>query len=306
MVKVERLVKSFGTKKAVDAISFEVKKGEITGVLGPNGAGKTTTMRLIAGFLRPDSGQIWVDGVALGEDPTLIQQRLGYLPENNPVYLDGLVTDFLTLSADIYQIPANRRRAALDSVVAATGIGDVFYRPLRELSKGYRQRVGMAAALLHDPPVIILDEPTEGLDPNQRTEVRRLLLRLKQDRTVIMTTHVMQEAAALCDRLLVVHQGRLVADGSPDELQRAGGKRTLLTVDIEGTNVEERLRALAPVAALTIQSRTPRRLRAHVEVQEAYSLQPVLSRLAQEQQWVLWHISEQRNTLEDVFRDLTT
>ena len=194
MLTVQRLTKSFGSTKAVDDLSFSIAAGEIVGFLGPNGAGKTTTMRLIAGYLSPDSGKILIDNKPVGEEGSDARRHIGYLPENNPLYRDMLVSEFLTLSADLKGIPSEKRAEAFDFAVRAVDIGDVYYRPVGELSKGYKQRVGMAVALLHRPSILILDEPTEGLDPNQRTEIRTLIKSLAKDRTILLSTHVMQEA----------------------------------------------------------------------------------------------------------------
>ncbi len=243
MIQVNNISKSFGRMKAVDNVSFEVGEGGVVGFLGPNGAGKTTTMRIITGYLAADQGDVLVNNLSISRHPTEVQKLIGYLPENNPLYKNMLAAEFLEFSARIKGSSPD----SLSFVVAATGIGDVYYRPIGELSKGYRQRVGLAATLLGDPKVLILDEPTEGLDPNQRSEIRSLIRELAKDRTIIMSTHVMQEATAVCDRLLVINHGQLVADGTPEELSHSARGEKVFVLELEGGNVVEALRSLEAI-----------------------------------------------------------
>lgn len=305
MVTVEHIKKSFGNITAVDDLSFSIEKGEIVGFLGPNGAGKTTTMRIITGYIAPDEGTVTVEGIAVSDKAEDAQQVIGYLPENNPLYKDMLVADLLSLSADLRGIKKDKRAHALDFVVTAAGISGIFYRPIRELSKGFSQRVGIAVALLHQPRIIIMDEPTEGLDPNQRAEIRALIKTLARDRTIIMSTHVMQEAAAVCNRLLVIANGKLVADGSLKEvMQRARGER-ILVVEVEGKQVADSLSSLSGVKRLDVSSKRGERIAAKLLLDSSASVQPELSRLAHQNNWTIWHLAEEERSLEDVFRELT-
>ena len=306
MISIENLEKSFGGTKALDGMSFEVRPGEIVGFLGPNGAGKSTTMRIVTGFLSADSGRVVIDGVDVAEDPIRAQRLIGYLPENNPLYRDMLVSEVLELSAELRDIPKAEMREAFDFAVKAVGIGDVFYRPVRELSKGYRQRLGIAVALLGRPPIIILDEPTEGLDPNQRAEIRTLIRSLAKDRTVIMSTHVMQEAAAVCDRLVIVSKGRVVADGKVDDLIRSARGNQAVAVDIEGDRVAEALRSLPGVERVDVHEETGTRLKARLLSDGTEDIRPALSKAARANEWTIWKIAEEERGLEDVFRQLTT
>ena len=203
--------KRFGSITAVDGVSFSVDRGEVVGFLGPNGAGKSTTMRVITQYLEPDRGQVLLDDRPLSELGRLAKRRIGYLAENNPLYGDMLVADYLAFIADLRQLTGAERARAFDEAVPATGIASVFYRPIGNLSKGYRQRVGLAQAILHRPDLLVLDEPTEGLDPNQRAEIRRLITELGRERTVLLSTHVLSEVEHMCARLLVISGGRLVA-----------------------------------------------------------------------------------------------
>lgn len=306
MITIENLEKSFGATKALDGMSFEVRPGEIVGFLGPNGAGKSTTMRIVTGFLSADGGRVLIDGVDVAEDPIRAQRLIGYLPENNPLYRDMLVSEILDLSAELRDIRKEDRREAFDFVVRAAGIDEVFYRPVRELSKGYRQRLGIAVALLGKPPIIILDEPTEGLDPNQRGEIRALIRSLAKDRTVIMSTHVMQEAAAVCDRLVIVSKGRVVADGKVDDLIHAARGKQAVSVDIGGNGVAAALRSIPGVDHVDVLEETADRLKARMIADGSEDIRPALSKAAHGNDWTIWKIAEEERGLEDVFRQLTT
>lgn len=307
MVIVEQLKKSFSNVKAVDGLSFEVHSGEIVGLLGPNGAGKTTTMRLMTGFLFPDSGTVKVGNIRVATHPTEAQRYIGYLPENNPLYKDMLVSEILNLSADLKGIPKAYKKSAFDFVVSAVSIGDVFYRPISELSKGYKQRVGMAIAILHQPPILIMDEPTEGLDPNQRTEIRALIKQLAKNRTIILSTHVMQEAQAVCSRLLIINKGRLVADGTPEDLSRASSREKVLTIEVEGSGVIPALKSLEGVgSSVDIKTISENKFSVRITSDESIEVRPEISKLIRQNGWILWKLSEEECKLEDVFHKLTS
>ena len=211
-IQVNHLSKTFGNQLVVNDVSFNVAKGEILGFLGPNGAGKTTTMRMITGYLSPDEGDITVSGIKVAEDNTKSRAGIGYLPENNPLYLDMYVREYLRYVARIYQMPNPWKR--INEVIGLTGLKSESHKPIRALSKGYRQRVGLAQAILHDPEVLILDEATSGLDPNQLIEIRELIKDLGKNKTILLSTHIMQEVQALCDRVVIIHKGKIVADGN--------------------------------------------------------------------------------------------
>jgi ABC-2 type transport system ATP-binding protein len=220
MIEVKDLVKTYGTKRAVDGISFTVRRGEILGFLGPNGAGKSTTMKMITGFLRPDAGSARVDGIDVAADPVAVKRKLGYLPESAPAYPEMTVGEFLGFIAEVRGFrTADARRAQVDRAVALTHLESVRRQTIETLSKGYKQRVGFAQALLHDPPVLVLDEPTDGLDPNQKNEVRALIKSMAVEKAVILSTHILEEVEAICTRVIIISQGRVVADETPAQLQ---------------------------------------------------------------------------------------
>lgn len=304
MIKVDHLTKSFGSVKAVDDLSFEIMPGEIVGFLGPNGAGKTTTMRIITGFLSPDSGSVSF-GETSAQNEKASPVRIGYLPENNPLYKNMMVSEFLELSASLKGITKAKRKKAFDFAVSATRIDDVFYRPLRELSKGYKQRVGMAAALLAEPDILIMDEPTEGLDPNQRSEIRQLIKKLAENHTIIMSTHVMQEAQAVCSRLLIINNGKIIADGTSQSLSEQAVKEQVIDIDIEGQGLEQALGSLPGVEFTVIKKLPGQRLEVRLSTTSKQRLEPEISKLAGQNGWVIWKLAPQEHSLEDIFHVLT-
>src|SRR5881296_2447644 len=247
LLSLNGVSKRFAGVTAVDQVSFAVDRGQVVGFLGPNGAGKTTTMRLITQFYEPDEGAITLDGVALAVAAREAKRRIGYLAENNPLYGEMLVADYLAFIADLRELAGASRARSLDEAVTATGIETVFYRPIDELSKGFRQRVGLAQAILHRPDLLVLDEPTEGLDPNQRVEIRRLIATLGKDRTVILSTHVLPEVQHTCSRLLIISRGKIVADGPVDRLIRQAEGAVEIAVEAAGTGVAEALGQLPGV-----------------------------------------------------------
>lgn len=306
MIEVKDLRKTFGSTTALDGITFSVSPGEVVGLLGPNGAGKSTTMRIMTGYMAADGGSVSVDGDRVDVNTIGVQARIGYLPENNPLYKDMLVSDLINFSAEVRRIPKNKRKQAIDSVTEACGIGEVFHRPIRELSKGYKQRTGLALALLHRPDIVILDEPTEGLDPNQRAEIRALIKDLSKDRTIIISTHVMQEATAVCGRVLVLNAGKLVADGTPEDLARASRGALVVAAEFEGRDVKESLERENRLRLLEAHMVGDVRYRVRVESSDGSDIQEVLSKLIQEKRWVVRRLIEEEGTLEDVFSQLTS
>lgn len=305
MITLKNVTKYFGNVKAVNDLSFSVDSGEVIGFLGPNGAGKTTTLRMMTGFLSPDRGSISIDGIDIERDPVSAQKKIGYLPENNPLYTTMLVSEFLDLAARLHQVPPSDCKEATGRVVHAVGIEEMFYRPIRELSKGFRQRVGIAAALIHQPDIIILDEPTEGLDPNQRGDIRTLIKDLAKKHTVVMSTHVMQEASAVCSRLLILNKGRIAADGTAEELAaNAEGKR-ILSLDIEGSEVTPELTKLVGKEAFSIKKQRQDRISATLSLEKGREIRPDISKLAWKHHWIVWDMHEEERKLEDIFQALT-
>lgn len=304
MISVEGVTKRYGSIVAVDQASFEVDRGEVVGFLGPNGAGKTTTMRMLTGTLQPDEGAIRFDGRPIADDLTGAKSRVGYLPEANPLYDDMLVCEFLEFVARLRGMDEAEARDGIGRAVEETGLADVFFRPVAELSKGYRQRTGMAGAILHQPEILVLDEPTEGLDPNQRVEIRKLVSSLGSERTVILSTHVMQEVEATCDRLLVISRGAIAADGTVAELMNERRRGARYVVEAEGDGVSDALAALPGVrehAAEPVNGR----VRVQLDTGGDGELRPEIFKLAAASGWVLWELRRERETLEQLFRDLT-
>jgi ABC-2 type transport system ATP-binding protein len=298
--------KRFGSVTAVDQVGFAVDRGEVVGFLGPNAAGKSTTMRMITQYLEPDAGEIRLDGIPLDDAGREAKRRIGYLAENNPLYPDMLVAEYLDFIARLREIPPAGRRGAIDRAVTRTGVGSVFYRPIGELSKGFRQRVGLAQAILHEPDLLVLDEPTEGLDPNQRVEIRHLIAEIGRDRTVLLSTHVLPEVQHTCSRLLIIRRGKLVADGPVSQLVAQARGLQQIAVEIAGSGVLEGLRALPGVSALEEDGMRDGRVRATITARGADDLRPAVFRLAAERGWTLYELRQEGGSLEELFRQLTT
>ncbi len=304
MISVERVSKWYGDVLAVDNLSFEVQRGEVVGFLGPNGAGKSTTMRMITGTLQPDGGVVRFDGAPIADDLTAAKRRVGYLPESNPLYDELLVSEYLEYVAELRGLTPEQTRSGVSDAVDETDIADVFYRPVGECSKGYRQRVGLAAAILHRPEVLVLDEPTEGLDPNQRVEIRRLVGSLGRERTVLLSTHVMQEVEATCSRLVILSRGRLAAEGGVQDLisSRSGGARYV--VEAVGDGVAQALAGLRGVSGHTAEQLVDR-LRVYLDVADGTELRTEIFAMARDRGWTLWELHREKASLEQLFRSLT-
>lgn len=307
LLTLDNVSKRFGGVAAVDGVSVTVDRGEVVGFLGPNGAGKSTTMRLITQYYEPDAGEIHFDGRPLAEAGREAKRRIGYLPENNPLYTDMLVAEYLEFAARLRGVAGAARVAAVDDAVGSTGIAEVYYRPIGQLSKGFRQRVGLAQAILHRPDLLVLDEPTEGLDPNQRIEIRRLISELGAQRTVILSTHVLQEAQHTCSRLLVIHRGRIVADGPVDELAAQAEGAVRVAVEIAGDGVREGLAALEGVR--TVDGARPQgegRVALTLTAATMPDIRPAVFALAKARGWTLYELHQESRSLEELFRELTT
>ena len=305
MIAVNGVSKNYGSVIAVDDLSFTVDRGEVVGFLGPNGAGKTTTMRMITGTLQPDKGEVLFDGTPITEDLTEAKRRVGYLPEANPLYDEMLVADYLQHVADLRGLSLDDTRMGIASAVEETALAAVFYRPVGECSKGYRQRIGLAAAILHRPEILILDEPTEGLDPNQRVEIRRLVGNLGKERTVLLSTHVMQEVEATCSRLVILSRGALAAIGSVQDLLANQSGTARYIVEAQGAGVTETLSGLSGVSGHTVEE-VEGRVRVVLEAITEEDLRPKIFSVARDNNWMLWELYRERANLEQVFRDLTS
>lgn len=304
-LKINGLSKHFGLQKAVDNISFEVRSGEIVGFLGPNGAGKTTTMKMLTQYLTPDQGEIWY-GNRRSTDNTDIRRDIGYLPEHNPLYEEMPVLDYLHFCAALQGVPTSEIPARIREMVRKCGLDDEKHKKIGELSKGYRQRVGLAHALIHNPKVLILDEPTTGLDPNQIVEIRELIKELGREKTVILSTHILSEVEATCDRILIINKGQIVADGTVGNLRRQTESRQIIRVRIEGPSqddIYQTLRQLPGVTMVDLVNREDQRYEIQSSSEEALNRQ--VFRTCVQNGWVLLEMTPTETKLEDIFRDLT-
>ena len=230
-IQVSNLVKQYGEQKAVNNISFKVDKGEIVGFLGPNGAGKSTTMKIVTGYILPDAGNATVSGIDVLKEPLESKKKIGYLPESNPLYYEMFVREYLDFIADVHQV--KNKKAKIEQVIATVGLTPESRKKIGQLSKGYKQRVGLAAALIHDPEVLILDEPTTGLDPNQIIEIRDVIKKLGREKTVLFSTHILQEVEAICDRVIIINKGTLVADDRLENLQKNISRGSIIILELK-------------------------------------------------------------------------
>ncbi len=309
MIRVTGLRKTFGTTVAVDDLSFEVKEGEVVGFLGPNGAGKSTTMRMLTTYLDPDAGEIEIAGFSVLDHPLEARKRLGYLPESAPLYEELGVVESLRYTARIRGLDGDRRDSRVDEMIATCGLSGVTHKDIGELSKGYRQRVGLAQTLIHDPQFLILDEPTTGLDPNQIVEIRELIKTIAKNKTILLSTHILPEVQSTCTRALIINRGRIVADGPPSELiadavKSTGAVYRLLVKGASSEAIVSALRHAPGVAAVTPKGADNAWIA--VEVRGAGdALGEELFKFAVKQGWILGELRHERATLEDVFSQVT-
>lgn len=311
MIEVSHVSRTFGTFRAVNDISFSIPTGEIVGLLGPNGAGKTTTMRMITGFLAASGGTIKIDGKDITADPVAAKKKIGYMPEAAPLYSDMIVDDYLRYVAEIQGMDFTEKVPHLCEIC---GLKEVMHKNICELSRGYRQRVGLAHALMNDPEILILDEPTSGLDPNQIGEVRALIREIGKTRTVIISTHILGEVEMLCNRVIIISQGRLAADSPTSELRERYGHSLALQITAGGCTSDELVKALTSVegsAGAVTASTEPvtgetKLASAIVSVKGNAEIRPAIFKLMVKEGWTLYELTPQRNSLEDVFRALTT
>ncbi len=315
MIRVENLCKSFGRNRAVNNVSFRISSGEVVGFLGPNGAGKTTTMRVITTYLAADSGRVTIAGADVNEDPLGVRQSIGYLPESAPLYLDMEVLEYLGHVAAIRRIRKSSRRARIKEIVLACGLRDVLQRKVGYLSKGYRQRVGLAQAMIHDPAILVLDEPTTGLDPNQIIEIRELIKTVGLEKTVILSTHILSEVQTTCSRILIIDKGRIVADGKPEELAGAmkGGITYRVSIKGDKNAVEKNLEAAPFIEGFRNVSRGGTEINGGLDYivwgtqteERSRDMGEKLFRLAVDKNFVLTEIAREVASLENVFASLT-
>jgi ABC-2 type transport system ATP-binding protein len=310
-IAVRNLTKTYGEQTAVDDISFEVKTGEILGFLGPNGAGKTTTMKILTCYMPPTAGSVEVDGLDVVGHSLAVRRKIGYLPEMNPLYHEMNVLDYLEYSAQLHGLRGGAVQHRIREMVQVCGLESVRHKDIGEMSKGFRQRVGLAQAMIHDPELLILDEPTSGLDPNQIVEIRNLIKRLGRAKTVILSTHILSEVQATCDRVLIINEGKIVADGTPEHLQREFHGSESLTLELRAGNgdplqeVAPYLRTLASVTDVTLLTEQNGVSRFEVFCEKGSDVREAAFRLAVSRGWVLLEMQRKATTLEEVFHKLT-
>ena len=301
MIEVKGLVKSFGHLTAVDGVTFNVPKGEVLGFLGPNGAGKSTTMKMITGFVRPTAGTVRVVGYDVDTDPISAKTQIGYLPEGAPAYSDMTPISFLNFVSDIRGLDNKTRRERLDYVIATVHLETVLQQPIETLSKGFKRRVGLAQAILHDPPVLILDEPTDGLDPNQKHEVRSLIAAMASEKSIVISTHILEEVDAVCSRAMIIADGRIVADGTPEDLEKQSPYHNAVLIDSQSDGIVEALEALENVSLVEeLQSG-----RFRVYPKDNKPIVADVANLARTRGWATSRLSVEPPRLDEVFRKIT-
>jgi ABC-2 type transport system ATP-binding protein len=304
-IVIENLTKKYGNQKAVDNISLKVATGEILGFLGPNGAGKTTTMKIITNFIAADEGKVYIGGKSLTDNPNEIKKHIGYLSENNPLYQDMPVIDFLNFCASIQGIEKSRIPGRVAEMIKTTGLNREKHKKIGELSKGYQQRVGLAQAIIHNPEILILDEPTSGLDPNQIAEIRKLIRELGREKTVILSTHILPEVEATCDRIFIINKGKIVADGTAETLRKQAQGSDILRVKIEDgepNQIFKSLQSLKSVSMIEFADRKLNLFNIHCSTME---VKREIFKLCVDKNWVLTELTSFETKLEDIFRDLT-
>ncbi len=307
-ISVKNLTKKYQTQRAVDNISFEVKTGEVLGFLGPNGAGKTTTMKIITGFMAPTDGDVKVNGISVLEEPEKVKQQIGYLPESNPLYQDMPVLEYLEFIAELQNVPKEKIKEQIVKMVKVCGLNVEKHKKISELSKGYKQRVGLAQALIHDPDILILDEPTTGLDPNQIVEIRNLIREIGREKTVILSTHILPEVEATCDRILIINEGKIVADGTSESLRKQAQGQEVIRVEIAEADDKDKvitaIQNLETVAMVDPVKDT--QFTFLVNSKDEKSSKKSIFEMCVKNNWVLTELTPIETKLEDIFRDLTT
>ena len=307
MINVENLSKNYGPVKAVKSISFEINDGEIVGFLGPNGAGKSTTLKVLTGFLAPTAGSISINGMNIIEEELEIQKSIGYLPELNPVYPEMIVYDYLQFIASVRNIKGKQFSQALGRVIEQCGLKGVLHRHIGNCSKGYKQRIGLAASMIHDPKILILDEPVSGLDPNQIVEIRELIKGLGREKLVLVPSHILQEIQATVDRIIIINHGKIVADGTSEDLISNSQGNTALSMELKNATKEsiEEMKAVIPSVTLSSFSEGENSSIAHLEYPRENDPRQDIFTYGVEKGWVILEMSTTKSNLEDIFRKLT-
>ncbi|HUT85168.1 MAG TPA: ATP-binding cassette domain-containing protein [Thermodesulfobacteriota bacterium] len=308
MIEVKNLSKKFGNIVAVNGVSFTVNKGEVVGLLGPNGAGKTTTMRIVTCYLPATSGTALVAGFDVFENSLEVRKRVGYLPENAPLYLDMPVLDFLQFISAIRGIPKQETKSRIRKMVEVCGLESVINRDIGELSKGFRQRVGLAQSLIHDPEILILDEPTVGLDPTQIIEIRELIKEIGKEKTVILSSHILPEVSATCNRIIIIHKGEIVGSGTPDEMAQSSKKSEIIHITIKGPleDIQRQLNGIPEVKEFKVASRDDGVNSFEIKSELGVDLSEKLFFMVVNNRWILTELKKETVNLEEIFLKLTT
>ena len=305
-IQISNLTKTFDTQKAVNDISFSVKQGEIIGFLGPNGAGKSTTMKLITGFLKLESGDISIDGRSIKKTSDVIKKNIGYLPEHNPLYLDMTVLDYLSYCGSLQKMSPLKIKSRTIEMIKVCGLNKEKHKFISELSKGYRQRVGIAQAMIHDPEILILDEPTTGLDPNQIIEIRKLIKSLGKQKTVILSTHILPEVEATCDRILIINNGQIVADGTAEDLKSGSTGQDTIKLRIDSQDIDDvkqQITTIPTVVSVDITNKETGIIM--VKSSSNPNITKLIFELCVKNKWILHEMTPDQTKLEDIFRNLT-
>lgn len=308
MIHVESLTKYYDDLCAVDQIDLDIHKGEITGLLGPNGAGKTTLLRMLTGFLRPTSGTIRVKDYTIEEHSLDIKRLLGYLPEAAPLCHDMLVYDYLNYVADIRELDGKRKPSRIRQLADLCGLNDVMHRPIGEISKGFKQRVGLAHAMMSDPEILIFDEPTSGLDPNQIVEIREIIRQIGKEKTIVFSTHILNEAEATCDRVLIINRGKIVADGSTETLKQSVGERHIISISLQNAtfeSVQEELASIDGIVEIAPVDGDNGMVNVKLTCRSSTDLRGNIYRKIKETDWTLLELHQETQTLEEIFQELT-
>ena len=308
MIYVENLTKYFGDLCAVDHINLDIQTGEILGLLGPNGAGKTTTLRMLTGFLRPNEGSIRVKDYTIEAHSLEIRKMLGYLPESAPLYHDMLTYDYLHYVANIRDLDKKEKHTRIRHMGDLCGLNEVMHKPIGELSKGYKQRVGLAHAMMNDPEILVLDEPTSGLDPNQIIEIREIIKQIGKEKTIVVSTHILSEAEATCDRVVIINQGKIVADGTMESLKQTASGEALITLSLQNAEKEAVVRELGSVegvAGVLVGDDDRDVLEVKLTCRSAEDLRGAIYDKIKQTDWTLLEFYQERQSLERIFQKLT-
>jgi len=308
MIHMEKLTKFYGELCAVDGIDLDIRKGEVTGLLGPNGAGKTTTLRMLTGYLEPTKGSIRIKELSTFGDMLAIKRLMGYLPESAPLYHNMLVYDYLDYVAGIRGLEGQNKAERIKAMATLCGLAGIMHKPVGELSKGLRQRVGLAHAMMDDPEILVLDEPTSGLDPNQIVEIRDIIRSIGKEKTIVLSTHILSEAEATCDRIVIIDKGRIVADGSTEDLKMGAGRERTITLALTGAGLSQAKEALSGITGISQVSQEPSaegELRLKLSVSSSQDPREAIYHAIKATDWILLEFHQEGKSLESIFRELT-